>query len=470
MIATRLASGRISFLIFSLTVLGVFLFIGQAQAATSTLRGQAWWGDTYEYVYFNCLDDQIGELLDIEGNFTDGFEFNSLPCTDLVHAVEIDENSNFSGAAWNETKGLINFSGAAHPPEDGYDFNVNCPNTCNNLNSCWACYNRTTSQVYGWARVAATGEWLKLNSSLPYPVQLQSSDSDILPGHDILPGDFIGTATSTLGNLDFNCESEGVNICNTLRDYKVYIGNLQAANLSAPHWSETAACSSVARQAVLRWEIDSGLQHDFEVVVNSSNELNTTTAACWSGKKTSSAHQYTIPDASDNFCTGTADLAYGEDYYWWVRLYDQDGLPTEWYKYNTNTTTDTDANIDGNAETFTLYSHEFPDIDFGWLPAGDVLVGTSTLFNGDISQYYSDDSRDIPLACDSTNCLYNWWTSDANAVISSTTNVTTTINFFAATNTSVYLQVSDLSDYTCTYEQILNSNYGLPIWREIKAE
>jgi len=156
---------------FVLLLTGIFIgFPGSAgllslkpagATATSTVRGSAWWGDTYQYVYFNCHDDIIGDLLDQAGNLyyppmPFGFHFYSSPCLNLVHGVYLDANNNFSGSAWNEVKGLITYDATTTPP-DAYAFNTHCLHTCNLSNSCLACYNESDQKVYGWARVLSDG-------------------------------------------------------------------------------------------------------------------------------------------------------------------------------------------------------------------------------------------------------------------------------------------------------------------------
>ena len=47
-----------------------FLLGGVSQAATSTVRGAAWMGDIYKYVYFDCLDDVTGDRLDVLNNLS----------------------------------------------------------------------------------------------------------------------------------------------------------------------------------------------------------------------------------------------------------------------------------------------------------------------------------------------------------------------------------------------------------------
>ncbi len=450
----------------------LFLAINSTQAATSTVRGSAYWGENYEYVYFNCLDDIIGDRLDVDENLYSlpeprGFHFYSSPCNDLVHGVYIDSDDNFSGEAWNPTKGLISFDATTTPP-DSYSFNSNCPNTCNLSNDCWACYLEDDQKVYGWARVINDGTWIWFNNETTTPVKIQSWDltSSVLPGHDIDPGYFVGYATSTLADMSFNCESEGggAGTCAT-RDYAVYISNLQIGHLSAPNWNYTQACSGLAKTAVLRWYKKSGQQTAYEIVVNDTDTLSTSSAVCWSGKKTSAiATQYILPN-SDPDC---ASLSYDTDYYWWIRLYDEDDQPTEWYQYNTNSGTDTDGDPDTDAETFSTFKHEFPNPFFEWDPE-DVLVGTTTLFTSN-SEYYSSASPSTAQDCTDGACSYLWTTTDTSAIIDDDTASTTGIIFFFATTTSVTLEVTDVDSYVCSTSTQLTINYDLPLWREVKAE
>jgi len=454
------------------------IFSHLASAATSTVRGAAWWGDTYEYLYMDCEDDVIGDRLDVAENLNApppplGFHFTTIPCSSLVHHVYLDDNGNFSGSAWNYSRGLVTFDATTTPP-DGYGFNSQCPSTCNLSTNCWACYNETDQKVYGWARVVDDGAWIKLNTATTTPVQLQNWNlaASILPGHDILPGDFVGYATTSADTLSFNCESEGggAGNCST-RDYKVYINDLKVGHMSSPNWSYSEACSLGAKKAVLHWDIKSGTQTGYEVVVDTNNILSTSTAVCWSGVKSGVASQYTVPN-SDPACT---NLNYNTNYHWWVRLYDQDGNPTAWYKFGTDdghdgatVDTATDGNPDGNVQTFTTYKHEFPSPFFSWSPY-TVLVGTSTAFTSS-SQYYSTGSPSTPQNCVGANCTYLWSTDDLEALIGTATSATTSIIFAHATGTQVALNVTDIDAYVCSTSTTLTLNYDLPIWREVKAE
>lgn len=470
---TRIFSGPVFLAVF-LASFFFFRVLAAAADSTSTIRGAAWWGNL-GYIYFNCLDDIIGDRLDVSSNLSgsgqytppnDKFHFYSQPCHDLVHGVYLDSLDRLSGEAWNPTMDLITFDATTTPPGG---FSSHCSG-CNLSNSCMACYVRSEQKAYGWARVLSTGDWIRLDNATSAPVRMQDWDlsDSVLPGHDVQAGDFVGYATSTLGDISFNCESEDA--CAT-RDYKVYVSDLKIGAMSAPNWSYSQACGGQALSAVLKWYKESGQypyngeivsrQTAYEVVVNNSNNLSTTTAVCWSGKKiSSSASQYVLPNSDPN----CGSLSYNTNYYWWVRLYDENDEAGEWYQYSGNSATDTDGDPDSNSLTFTTFKHEFPSPYFTWDPY-DVTVGTTTVFTSN-SYYYNP----LQQSCAPGLCNYLWTTTDPMALISAATNSTTSIIFFRATGTRVTLQVTDSDNYVCSTSTVLMINYGLPIWREVKSK
>lgn len=293
--------GKTRFLSAVILVIGLFFVVRNVQAATSTVRGAAWWGDEYQYLYFDCLDDIIGDQLGVAGNLYAppipyGFHFYATPCTSIIHHVSLDDNGSFSGQAWNYSEGLVTFDATTTPP-DSYSFNSHCPTTCDLSNNCLACYNETDQKVYGWARVLSDGAWIKLDSATTTPVQIKSwnAASSTSPWYENLaPGDFIGYATSSIGDLSFNCQSEGGGTCATRDYYKVYVKSLRIGHLSAPNWSYTQACtSSATRQAVLKWYLKSGTQTAYRLIFNTNN--STSSPVFDSGKISGSAVQYICP-------------------------------------------------------------------------------------------------------------------------------------------------------------------------------
>lgn len=480
----------------------IFFVIKNAQAATSTIRGAAWWGSQSSYLYFNCADDVVGDRLDVLNNLCGGslyyfnnpycgtglyvFHFYSAPCSSSQHQVYINSNGNFSGSAWNYAKGIITFDGTTTP--DNYDFNLpangNCP-ACTASNNCLACYNENTQKVYGWAH-AADNSWINLNPATTSPVQIKSwnvassTSLGYINSDYLKPGDFIGYATTSsdiYDSLSFNCLSAGGgNGCTT---YKIYISNLQIGHLSASNWNYSQACGG-ALLANLSWDLKSGgsapngswpkidYQTGFQVIVSTNN--STTTGFIYdSGLQSGSAQSFEINK------TNFPAFTYDTNYYWWVRLRDQNNNWTEWYQFGAtdghNGPADTITDL-GNtysspdAKTFKTYKHEFPSPYFTWSPY-TVLVASSTEFTSiPDSRYYISGT---PQACSGSNCLYLWTTNDTGALISNATSATTSITFFSVATTTVSLELRDTDNYFCSTSTALVINYDLPIWREVKA-
>ncbi len=483
---------------------GVFLLIKPVQASGySIVRGSAWWAQQSSYLYFDCADDIIGDRLDVIYNLCGGvffppnpftcgtgsyiFHFSSSPCSSLIHHVSVAPDGNLSGSAWNAIKGLVTFNGITTP--DNYSFNSNCPSyptlTCTSANDCTACYNENTQQVYGWARVEKDNTWINLNPATTSPVQIKSWNlaSSTNPYYNINPGDFVGYATTSTGNLSFNCKStNGGNSCAS-RNYKVYISNLQVGHLSAPNWGAADACSASALEANLSWDLKSGgsafnsawpaidYQKAFEIIINTSN---TTSSPLFDKAILGSATQYVVNT------TDFPALNYNTNYYWWIRLQNEKLNWTPWYQFGATTEhngiADTITDNMGttytspDAKTFTTYQHEFPTPYFTWSPS-PVLVGATTTV---VSVGNNGQS------CYANNCKYLWtvvgdpdalfYDSATGATSTTSTATSTEVIFKHATNTLLNLAVSDIVPYTCSTSTSLNVQYSLPVWREIKAQ
>lgn len=487
-------------IILAIFIIGLSFFIFQAvSAGSSMVRGKAWWGGL-GYVYFNCLDDVIGDRLDVQYNLCGGdgnkteqecvppdyaYHFFSAGCSNLVHGVYIDDSGKLSGSAWNLYKGLISFEATTTPdaavPSRSM-LSAPCP-ACFADSNCWACYNEADQKLYGWGRSTVDGNWVRLDSTETPPVQMKNwnSASSTNPFYDLMPGDFTGTASSTLGALSFNClsESSGFSNCDN-RKYKVYVSNLQVGYMSAPNWGYSEACVGGARKAVLKWYLKSGVQPDedygnldqiaYRVIVNTVN--STSSPVYDSGKVYGSAKQLICPGPA---CLWTP--AYDTNYYWWLQLWDVADQPTELYQYRYNSISDTDGNSDGNVQTFTTYKHEFPSPFMTWTPY-DVSesVGTPIEFSSysatTSSRFYTSASPATPIDCTTPGCEYLWTVANNDGtVISNPTGATTSITFMnAATNTVVTLRITDTDGYYCSRNEEMSVNYGLPLWREVKAQ
>lgn len=499
-------------LFFSLSL----VFLPKVVQAIAEIHGSAWWGNDLKFIYFNCLDYESGSRLDSPENFNDlpeprGFHFYIAGCV-IDHGVNIANDGNFFGAAFNHSKGMINFGGSSTPvtlsPSQYSSFNSNCLNTCDSSNFCSACYNSQDQRIYGYAKASSTGELIRLDSNLGLPSEnnlylrswnLASSTDPEYMG--VNPGDFFGHASSTVAgvhqSISFNClseyGSEGASLCNEVEkdNYKVYIKNPEIGQMTAPNWPYESACSpGNAKRAILRWTLKSGFHSGYEIRVTKTDDVNASGSdlVCDSDFKLGSATQYTIPNAQDTLCTTTSDLDYNEDYYWFIRLYylkDSVHTPTEWYQFGADDghqgmLYDIDngpSSIVNPPKTFSTYKHEFPTPYFTWNPEAIEVGATTTIFTAltpsNESKYYTDVSPFTSTICDENglNCQYLWSVTGNVYDISSSTAATTTITFHEAGSANVNLRVEDLSGYYCTLtRQVSNINYGLPIWREVKAE
>ncbi|MBN2854225.1 hypothetical protein JXK06_01680 [Patescibacteria group bacterium] len=514
-----LGISRVVFLILFFTLL--IIAVPRIVKAISGVHGAAWWGDDLKFIYFNCHDYEAGSRFDQAENFQDlpeprGFHFYISGCV-IDHGVQIDDKGNFFGAAFNHSKGMINFGGSSTPvsltPTQYSSFNTNCLNTCDASNFCSACYNSQDQKIYGYAKASSTGELIRLDVNLGSPnendLQLKSWNlaSSTEPEYlSVNPGDFLGHASSTINgvhqSLSFNCLSEygdeDLALCNEegKDNYKVYIKDPEIGQMTAPNWPYESACTpGNAKRAILKWTLKSGVHSGYEVAVTTTDELATSspTTVCYSGPKFSPATQYTIPNSGDTICKNVTDLAYNTNYYWFIRLYyfeDDEYKATNWYQFGVNDghegfTYDIDngpppsspLSSEEDKKVFTTYKHEFPTPYFTWDPE-EIEVGASTtiftaLTPSSESKYYTEASPATGIICDEggINCRYLWSVTGNVSEISDPTSATTTITFLEQGDAYVDLRVTDSDDYYCiATRQILNINYGLPVWREVKAE
>lgn len=367
------------------------------------------WSENFGWVSFNCSNDSS--------------------CGTVDYGVNVDSDTgNFSGYAWSENAGWIDFAPVGPYPESPQ-------NSAN--------YNNTTGVVTGWAKVLSLDEggWLKMSGTWSNGVSIDSS------------GDFHGWAwngnadDSGIGWLSFNCLD--TDVCGT-SNYAVHgeINSLpEAVNLSAPNWSFSQACSLSARQAFLRWEFsdadDGSYQTAYQIILDDDSDIDSPILD--TGKVDSGAVQYAL----------NADyLDYDTAYYWWVKVWDDNNVASDWAQYDSATDTD---NEDGNDLTFTVYKHELPDVNFSWLPTSS-SVGEEVYFS-DTTAVYGGSSIEELL-----------WQIPADANINDDATSTPVIIFGSSGNQNVNLQVTDSDGYYCDLSQTVDINVSLPSWTETKAD
>lgn len=439
----------LSFLIIS----AIFLLWPKSEARASineNIRGWAY-NSSYGYISMNCLDDDFAGTF----TFTFPFYFNILPCSFSQHGVNLDTNNNFSGQAWNSILGFIDFEGNDAPDNA---FAINCQSPCLAADNCSACYNENTGRVHGWAKIVSSSIWIKLDDATAAP------ETRITNYTNSNPGIFSGYASTTISGtsypISFNCSND--NSC-ALNRYGVRIGPLEIRQLTAPNWSPQQACDSRAPyKAALTWNRRSGQQSAYQVVVSTSNSTSTSDVIL-NVTASSSANQHNINGLNRNTV-----------YYWFLRLWDADGVATPWRQFDTISALSikdilTDNNVwnatRGNSKTFTTYKHDFPLPLFTYSPS-PVIIATSTYFTSN-SSYYNDSDTLQPCP-GVTPCTYEWSVvGDNDAVITTPTSIMPDIVFARAATSTVWLKVINDS-FSCSTSTSFKATYNLPIWKEIK--
>lgn len=430
--------------------------------SNNNVSGWAWNSNT-GWISFNCTGD-------------------TPPCADSNYGVSIDANTgNFSGYAWSSSVGWISFnrSDTGNPPGQPYQNGGGSDPI--------AGYNSSTGTVDGWAKILSLGAngWIKLRK---FP-----SDGGADYGVSIASGNFSGWAWNAndsggggIGWISFNCAGETPACSGT--NYKV-VANLNssptATNQTAPNWSYFQAGQSGALNAYLDWTFsdpDAGASESaYQIIVNTQNNTNSPffdsgkcTALILGGKCTAGpgAGQFPLQLALSNI---SQSLAYNTSYYWWVEVWDNNGMTSGLTQYNVSQDTPLEADDNAN-KTFTTYKHEFPRPLASWFPANPSR-GEEVKFIATSSQRFSSGAPATPVNCQNSTC--SWlWTLPPNANFKTGYNGTasTTVIIFNGTGTNaVTLTVTDQGDTgnTSYYSQIsipININVVLPKWKEVKPE
>ena len=449
-----MAKTFLKFIGFTAVLLAVFLLspLQSAKAsAAENIRGLAY-NATYGYISFNCLDDGYA------GNFplTFTFAFNIPPCSFSQHGVNLDDDNIFSGDAYNSALGYLTFSTASTTP-DGGAFRSNCEK---NVATSSACYREADGHVYGYLKIKSTGEWINLDdTSIPPTTSITDYNAP-------QPGIFSGYASSTFGSISFNCTDnvEDPNACTT-NPYEVKIGPVSIRNMVAPNWNAAAACAGGASKAVLAWNRRGGVQAAYQVIVSTANSSSTNVVY----------NSGIVPSLPSTSQTSPLPLSYDTPYYWFLKLWDSTGSSTPWRQFNTTGTKDwiSDNFARNSAKsanpnlTFTTYKHEFPHPSFTFSPAEISVATTSNSFVS--TSNYFNDAGEYKVCPVGSVCTYNWTVSDPAATVISSTSASTSIMFEKVTSTTVTLWSTDDAIYTCASSTVLDINYALPLWKEIKA-
>jgi len=386
------------------------------------------------FVYFNCLDEPRGSF-----PYTFPFPLGGDPCeinhTGLTgdvnnYGVNLDYNDyTLSGYALHDEFGLISFRNGI-PFGETYDFVNNCSETtsdnCNSTNNCSACYDGAydyeqdqsrSQRVYGWAYVVESDDWIKLDSD----------EVDSVDGFKILdisssdPGDFEGYFyNQDWGMVDLNCERPTYD-CST--DYKVHIGKVELAEMSAPYWGESKACSTTAKGAVLRWKVHGGQFNRYDIRINDTNDFNTADEfSLAEGNVGYNSFQSTVGEYGFDY-----ELDWNTSYTWWLRLHDDHvySTSTDWIQFDHSGNSDVHGVLTDNEDenttnsfapdkTFTTYKHEWPRPYFTWEghPDPNFLAGAANRFEVTEDTYYhtgTNPEDKVSFGDSGFEENFSWW-------------------------------------------------------------
>lgn len=382
---------------------------------------------------------------------------------------------NFSGYAWNDNVGWISFveNGSAVP--GFYDFNTNCSGTCNNTNSCTACYKSSDNKVYGWAKILSMEDngWIKFTNTVatPYDTKIVSGEMSGWAYNEGTGGAGIGWISFNAKDCDTNSDGTIDNVncgAGAISDYKVS-ANLNAppiiSDFTAPNLgNNTQICEKTTiLTADIKWKYNDDSLADgsaYQIDVTGSDGESFHTGKCL---KSNGDTGVCIIDFNDNpnqfcldenaYCTFTLDetifpeMDYGVTYNWTITVWD-----------------DVDAQSSQSGTPFTTHLSEFPTLDITHLPL-EINAGQDIQFKSG-AKYHDGFTW---VACDDAHCDYFWEEiSGSNANIATDDEIDTIINFNTATVSTIQFTVTDANSYSCSGTSDSDIKQKLPKWIETK--
>jgi len=306
--------------------------------------------------------------------------------------------------------------------------------------------------------ITAGGSWQNVYQTAS--AESQWTDNTIINDHDYWYGIHVA---DNIGNLAIGSSHS------PQRDpIKAIINTSPTVSaMTAPNWSFENSCSLGAKKAILRWAYnDSSGQPGtaYRLILSKTNNSGSPTefdtGQCTGYSASPSKCKIDVSPASYQYTLESSELEYNLPYYWWVQVWDEHGQPSALTQYNTAFDTD---NNDGQPNTFTTYRHEFPIVDFSWLPESPSK--DEEIQFTDASKIYSDGSpASHPAPCGS--CSWLWTPSNAN--ISGQGTASPIITFNSSGSQTVTLRTTDSAGYYCGRTEAVDINISLPGWQEVK--
>lgn len=412
----------------------------------------------------NCDPDNDG--------FTENTKYPNCP-NDLPvasYGVSIESDGNMTGYAYFEAGdgavGWIDFDPSPDPSlTNGYP---DCsPSTCPSGSPNYSArVDTATGKITGWARAcnvfqSGCAGALKPDSErggwdgwiLLGPIVKEGTDYGVRI--NVLSKEFEGWAWGgdVVGWISFNCNNpETGNVCGQ-SDYKVYTDFSFNAppTVQNPHiLTEDYCVSEQTGRIVFRWtysDPNSDPETRYDLKINDVNDVNDPNPEV---DITVSDLNNPSPSTNDKSISVIpsyqADkLQYDKHYYWWVRVWDDQGNHSEW--------------VYGG--DFWTAKHAYPYVSFDHSPDEPTVEEVVQFTNQ--SKCYDNSNNEV-------SCSSYLWQIPASAEFTNGTNQSSQdpqVIFHETGDMPVSLTVTDASGFSCEKPINVGVNAPLPGWIEV---
>ncbi|MCK4781560.1 hypothetical protein KAS79_01375 [Candidatus Parcubacteria bacterium] len=460
---------RINYLIIFLIVFAFFA-VGMANADVSdNVSGWAW-SENIGWISFNCVNENW--------------------CATSSYGVDIDETTGvFFGYAWagggedadgtpKPTIGWIAFADYDGSGTEGDAGDNNAGFPC--FPNCEAKIDTITNEVSGWARALAHGDgwdgWIKLrkdptDAGADYGVSLNISSGEL---EGFAWGG--GTVVDSISFNHLNCDpdndgfSNGVGACpiagTPVSNYKV----TTTAFFALPNSPPTITDMNDPNGSQIYCDIGSGLSHvsfdwkyndadgddelKYDLIINDINNVNDTSPEI--NITINSPACIDLDPGLAISCINTSgavigtQLDYNKTYYWWAKVYDDQGNDSGW----------------AAGLSFDTPDHPWPWPDFTHSPQNPG-VGEIVIFTDESQCWTTGIPASVP--CKNLGSTSYGWDFDYNynPGIDSTIKGDATTSYPITQSYDVRLHVSDeLGACIGTGDSPVGAEILLPEWKE----
>jgi len=460
---------------------------------TDELWGWAW-SSNVGWISFNSKNCDLDNDGEYEGASEGDSQWSpaTAPPTDCPtsgnafrYAVTMDRDTgNLGGYAWNDNVGWISFASSSVPGGVTNNYwTADCDASCTIANDCTACVNIDDEKIYGGAIVLSLGDdgWLQfdddnIGDTTVYGLEASSTESAVF-GFAWNENGSVGGNKTGIGWVSFNsdykiCDLSSVDagkMCNSDLDcpsglcvsngspaYAVTANFNRPPTVSSFELFPFDYCSNSALSSRPTWVFDDpdagDTQVAYQLIVDDDNDISSPLF------DTGKCDEFNVNpdcvasyDASAFLLHTVYTLDYDDEYFYWVRVWDNNGGVSAFAGSISSTTPE----------------NEYPEPYFSWFSPDPSAKEEVKFF--DESIHYSSGLPDVSVDCDIANCSY-LWEDDVPVNFGNTPTASSTIYLIPDQNSfDVNLTVTDDSGYFCSTSTTMQGiKKKLPTWEEAK--